>query len=241
MLATERLATPDQAPSGTPDATPTMTSIAFFDLDHTLVDGDSDSSFLDFMAAHGALDGALLEGKGAIERAYLEGRAWQTEYGILLGKIYQGREVRGTEVLGHKHAHEKVLPMLFAGARSLIESERAKGRSAVLLTTTNQVVTAPVAAALGMDALLCTRLEVDAARGEFTGRLEDGFCTGPGKAAAIESYCRQVGAVPADCAMFGDGRSDMDALSIVGEPVAVHPFDRLRDVAETKGWRILAL
>lgn len=224
-----------------PRTSSNMTAIAFFDLDHTLVDGDSDSSFLDFMATHGTLDQALLAGKGAIERAYLEGRAWQKEYGVLLGKVYSGREVEPTEALARRHAEDKVLPMLFPGARALVEAERAKGRGAVLLTTTNQVVTGPVAAALGMDALLCTRLEIDRAAGVFTGRLEDGFCTGPGKAAAIERYCREVGASPADCAMFGDGRSDMDALRLVGEPVAVHPFAFLRVVAEEKGWPIVEL
>lgn len=218
-----------------------MTAIAFFDLDHTLVDGDSDSSFLEFMATQGTLDRSLLAGKGLIERAYLEGRPWETEYEALLGRIYSGREVEATEALARRHAEEKVLPMLFPRARDLVEAERARGRGTVLLTTTNQVVTTPVASALGMDALLCTRLEIDRAAGLFTGRLEDGFCTGPGKAAAIERYCREVGATPADCAMFGDGRSDMDALALVGEPVAVHPFPFLRGVAEEKGWPIVEL
>ena len=103
----------------------------------------------------------------------------------------------------------------------------------MLLTTTNQVVAGPSAAARGVDPLLSTRLQVKGDR--YTGRLVEGFCTGPGKARALLAHCEAAGVDPRRCAMFGDGRSDMEALDAVGEPVAVHPMGALAERAAARG------
>ena len=213
--------------------------IAFFDLDHTLVDGDSDTSFLDWLGDRGELEGDLLERKNVVHDRYLAGEPWQPLYRVLLDEIFAGRDVSAMEELAARHATECVFPMLFSGARELIESERAQRSEVCLLTATNQLVTRPVADALGMDTLLSTRLEVR--DGRFTGRLEGDFCAGPGKAEALRVHCEQRGVDPKQCSMYGDGRSDMEALDLVGEPVAVHPTDALRKQAEQRAWRIVDL
>ncbi|MEL6429718.1 MAG: HAD-IB family hydrolase [Planctomycetota bacterium] len=219
---------------------PPQRSIAFFDLDHTLVDGDSDTSFLDFLAQEGAIDPALLECKAAISDAYMEGRPWQDDYRELLGRVYGGLEVAAVEALAVRHADERVLPMLFEGARDLVEAERGRRVELCLLTTTNQIVVEPVAAKLGLDHVLSTRLEITGDR--FSGRLEGGeFCTGPVKASRLVARCAERAVVPEHCAMFGDGRSDMQALAVVGQPRAVHPNDELRRVASERGWPVLDL
>ena len=213
--------------------------IAFFDLDHTLVDGDSDSSFIEFLDTSGVLAPGILEDKEPINRAYMEGRPWQTEYRALIRRIYGDRSVAETSELARVHAEEHVVPMLFAGARDLLAKEREARDEIVLLTTTNQVVTTPLLEILGLDGLLSSRLEIEGYT--YTGEIEGEFCTGPGKAAALRAYCEARGVSPADCAMYGDGRSDMDALAAVGQPVAVHPNDELAQAATRQGWPILDL
>ena len=213
--------------------------IAFFDLDHTLVDGDSDSSFIEFLDTSGVLAAGILEAKEPINRAYMEGRPWQPEYRALIRRIYGDRPVAETNELARVHAQERVVPMLFAGARDLLAREREARSEVVLLTTTNQVVTTPLLEILGLDGLLSSRLQVQGAA--FTGEVEGEFCTGPGKAIALRAYCAERGVDPADCAMYGDGRSDMDALGAVGQPVAVHPNDELAETAARCGWPVLSL
>lgn len=213
--------------------------IAFFDLDHTLLDGDSDTSFLSYLMERLALPPEVQERKEKIHHAYMVGEPWQAEYRELLALIYAGRSHPELQGLSRSHASECLLPMLFAGARDLIARERGRRDQLCLLTTTNQIVTEPLLAELGLDVLLSTRLEVSGER--LSGKLVGDFCTGPGKAAALLAHCEQLGADPADCAMFGDGRSDMQALAAVGEPVAVHPTDELREQAQRLGWRILDL
>lgn len=213
--------------------------IAFFDLDHTLVDGDSDSSFIDFLDARGALPVGIQEEKEPINRAYMEGRPWQAEYRALIRRIYRDRPLGETLELGRIHAEEHVVPMLFAGARDLLAKEREARAEIVLLTTTNQVVTTPLLGLLGLDGLLSSELEV---QGEaFTGEIVGDFCTGPGKASALRAYCAARGVDPADCAMYGDGRSDMDALRAVGQPMAVHPNGELAEAAAKNRWPVLDL
>ena len=213
--------------------------IAFFDLDHTLVDGDSDTSFLDWLGDRGELEDGIVARKNFIFARYLAGEPWQPLHRVLLDEIFAGRDVRATEELAALHATERVLPMLFRGARELVATERAKRNEVCLLTATNQLVTRPVADALGMDTLLSTRLE--ARDGRFTGRLDGDFCAGPGKAEALRAHCEMRRVDPMHCAMYGDGRSDMEALDLVGEPVAVHPTDELRKHAEQRSWRIVDL
>lgn len=213
--------------------------VAFFDLDHTLVDGDSDSSFIDFLDARGLLPEGVQEAKRPINAAYMAGEPWQVPYRALLRQIYRDRSVEETMALAAEHALTHVMPMLFSGARTLLAEARERRGHLVLLTTTNQVVTTPLLELLGFDGLLSTRMEVQGSR--FTGEVVGEFCTGPGKAIALRAYCKERGVDPADCAMYGDGRSDMDALAAVGEPVAVHPNDVLARAAEARGWPVLDL
>ncbi len=215
-------------------------SIAFLDLDHTLLDGDSDSSFLDFLVEFGMVKGSIQVEKEAVHHAYMEGAPWQDEYRMLLRRIYGGQPVLAMEALARLHAEQHALPMLFPGARGLIAEQAAKGRKLVLLTTTNQVVVQPIAESLGLDHVLSTRLVIE---GKFyTGHLEgDTFCTGPAKATALLEYCYQTGVDPQQCAMFGDGRSDLEALEAVGEPVAVHAIPELARRASERGWASITL
>ncbi len=215
-------------------------SIAFFDLDHTLLDGDSDSSFLDYLVQHGHAENSIQIEKEAVHQAYMEGKPWQAVYRTLLQRIYGGQPVAALESLARSHAKEHALPMLFAGARGLIAEQAAKGHQLVLLTTTNQVVVDPIADSLGLDHVLSTRLEIQDAH--FTGKLVgDTFCTGPAKATALLDYCQQTGTDPKHCAMFGDGRSDLEALEAVGEPVAVHAIPELAKRARERGWLSISL
>jgi HAD superfamily hydrolase (TIGR01490 family) len=215
-------------------------SIAFFDLDHTLLDGDSDTSFLDYLVDQGRVTDDVQTAKEAVHKAYMEGAPWQVEYKKLLRRMYGGQPVGTLQAMASDHARDHALPMLFAGARALIAEEAAKGRQLVLLTTTNQVVVAPIALDLGLHHVLSTRLEIN---GDiFSGELEGGiFCTGPHKASALLAHCKTQGVDPQSCAMFGDGRSDLEALDCVGEPVAVHAIPELAKRAQERGWRSITL
>jgi len=215
------------------------TGIAFFDLDHTLLDGDSDSSFIDFLGERGVLAGELVASKDPIGDAYMQGRPWEADYRVFLRQVYEGRSVSELRLLAEEHVTARVRELFYPGARALVEKQRDERQAIALLTTTNQLVSSPIAAALGIDVVLSTQLEVVGER--YTGELVGAFCTGPGKARALRDHCRTLGVDPAECAMFGDGRSDMDALAAVGEPVAVHPTDALERHARERGWRVLDL
>lgn len=213
--------------------------ITFFDLDHTLLDGDSDSSFIDFLGERGVLTRELAASKDPIGEAYMQGRPWEVDYKVFLKQVYEGRVVGEMQALAEEHATTRVRELFYPGARALVETERARRQGIALLTTTNQLVSTPIAAMLGIDVVLSTQLEVVGER--YTGELVGAFCTGPGKARALREHCRTLSVDPAECAMFGDGRSDMDALAAVGEPVAVHPTDALERHAREQAWRVLDL
>ena len=109
--------------------------IAFFDLDHTLVDGDSDTSFLDYLVEKGVVPREALDDKSDIHEAYMQGQPWQAEYRTLVAHVWGGLDVRAIEDLAQRHADERVLPILFAGARALIEWERPVSYTHLTLPT----------------------------------------------------------------------------------------------------------
>ena len=94
----------------------------------------------------------------------------------------------------------------------------------------------PLAATLGLDAVLCSRLEVEA--GRFTGRIVEPLCFGRGKVSWAERWAASLGVDLAASAFYTDSFNDLPMLERVGHPVAVNPDLRLARHARRRGWRI---
>jgi len=95
-----------------------------------------------------------------------------------------------------------------------------------------------VARDLTLDAVLCNRLEVDAA-GVYTGRPLGEVCFGDGKRSYAQAYASQAGVPLSACAFYTDSYSDLPVMEVVGRPVAVHPDRRLRREALRRGWPVV--
>ena len=124
------------------------------------------------------------------------------------------------------------------GALQAIAHHRRLGHRVVLLTTASPYLAQPVAHHLGLDAYICTHLEVGPG-GRFTGRPIEPLCFGAGKRALAQEYASAHGISLRHCAFYTDSASDIPALSAVGSPVAVHPDPRLRRHAKRCGWPIV--
>ncbi len=132
----------------------------------------------------------------------------------------------------------QVRPLFRPGALRALEHHRRQGDRVVLLTASSHFIAEKVAAELGLDGILCNRLEVDSA-GKLTGRTVGPVCFGPGKLIHARTEARAQGEQLAGCVFYTDSFSDVPVLEAVGRPVAVNPDLRLRRRAQRRGWEIV--
>jgi HAD superfamily hydrolase (TIGR01490 family) len=216
-------------------------TLALFDLDETLIAGDSDYEWGLHLVSLGVVDRAAYEAKN--QEFYDRYRAGTLVLQDFLDfQLYPLSQFSRAQ-LDAWHADflaSRSLPMVRPGARALLERHRDAER--LIITATNRFVTAPIAAALGITNLLATELEQE--DGRFTGRARGTPCFREGKVTRLHEWLAARGESLADYAeswFYSDSANDIPLLSIVTNPVAVHPDPRLRAHADERGWPILSL
>jgi HAD superfamily hydrolase (TIGR01490 family) len=122
-------------------------------------------------------------------------------------------------------------------ARAAIERHRAAGDLVVMLTGSTQYAAEVVSRSLDIEHTLCSRIEVDAERGVFTGRLAQ-LCFGPHKVTLAEDFARRWDLDLEASSFYSDSYNDLPMLARVGSPVVVNPDARLRRHARRVGWPI---
>ncbi len=218
-------------------------NLALFDLDNTLLNGDSDFEWAQFLIEQGVLDRELFEAKNLdFYEQYKAGTLDIHEFLDFQLKPLS-RHSRG-ELDGWHEAfmRQKVRGMMTAPAQELVARHRAAGDVCVIITATNSFVTAPIARAFGVEHLIAT--EPEERGGEFTGQVADVPCFREGKITRLESWMAQRGwdwNSFADTWFYSDSLNDLPLLAKVKNPVAVDPDATLRAHAGQQGWRIISL
>ncbi len=136
-----------------------------------------------------------------------------------------------------------IAPALRPQARELVESHRRRGDRLALVTSTNEFVTGPIAAAFAIEPLIATRLQRDA-QGRYTGRIDGTPAFREGKVARVGQWLAESGAGWRDfdrISVYSDSLNDLALLERASEPVAVNPSSDLEALARERGWRIMKL
>ena len=215
-------------------------SLALFDLDHTLLDGDSDVSWAQFLIEEGVLDPAEYHAKNQwfFER-YKDGTLDISQFlDFQLAPL--ARHPRPQLDAWHSQfMQRKIRPIIHAGAAELI----AKHSDALvaLVTATNRFITAPIAAELGIPNLIAT--DVEEVDGAFTGKPRGTPSFREGKVARVNEWLASKGRALGDYEswFYSDSLNDLPLLELVDHPVAVDPDATLRARAEKRGWPIISL
>jgi HAD superfamily hydrolase (TIGR01490 family) len=133
---------------------------------------------------------------------------------------------------------EMVAPLVSSRARDAVREFREKGFVIAILSASSPYATAPVAKHLGIEDVICTRLEVE--EGRFTGAAKEPLCYGAGKVHWAEEFARERDVDLDRSFFFTDSLSDLPMLLRVGNPRVVNPDPRLRVEAWRRGWETLA-
>ncbi|MCW5636094.1 MAG: HAD-IB family hydrolase [Rubrivivax sp.] len=217
--------------------------LVLFDLDHTLLDGDSDVLWCEFLMARGLLDRAAFgERNAAMEREYRAGTVSTRAFSEFYVSTLAGRSAEGWQAEREAFQHEVIAPRLGAAARALVAERRRDSALVVLTTATNRFITELTAAELGIEHLLATECEVDAA-GCFTGRTHGVLNMREGKVERLHAWLAGRGESLAgfESWAYSDSGNDLPLLQAVDRAHAVHPDARLAAMAAERGWPVLAL
>ena len=215
--------------------------LVLFDLDNTLLAGDSDFEWAQFLIEQGVLDREVYEARNqAFYEQYKAGNLDIREFLDFQLKPLS-RHPRGVLDAWHREfMSRKILPMVRSPARALVA--RHAGDLRILISATNTFVTGPIAAEFGIPELIATEPEVR--DGEFTGGVSGIPCFREGKVQRLEAWLADRGKALTSFSeswFYSDSLNDLPLLSRVTHPVAVDPDETLRAHAERQGWPIITL
>ena len=218
-------------------------NLALFDLDNTLLSGDSDFEWSQFLVEQGVLDRELFEAKNiAFYEQYKAGTLNIVEFLDFQLKPLAHHARKVLDEWHEEFMRNKVRPMMGAKARDLVRRHQAAGDMCVIVTATNSFVTAPIAREFGVEHLIAT--EPEQINGEFTGRVAGVPSFREGKVVRMENWLEERdwnwGSFVTSW-FYSDSLNDLPLLSKVQQPVAVDPDPTLRAYAEEQGWTVISL
>ncbi|WP_263261399.1 HAD family hydrolase [Pseudomonas sp. RIT-PI-S] len=214
--------------------------LALFDLDNTLLGGDSDHAWGDYLCARGILDPvAYKQRNDAFYQDYLAGRLDLQAYLAFSLEILAATEPAQLQQWHADFMRECIEPIILPKALALLEQHRVAGDKLVIITATNRFVTGPIAARLGVDTLLATECEMDGER--YTGRSTDVPCFRDGKVTRLTRWLEETGLNLEGSYFYSDSMNDLPLLECVEHPVAVDPDPVLHGEAMRRGWKVISL
>lgn len=217
--------------------------LALFDLDNTLLDGDSDFEWSQFLIRIGILDRELFEVKNqAFYDQYKAGTLDIHEFLDFQLKPLSRHSRKTLDEWHQQFMRESVMPMVTQAARDLVQQHRDAGDLCVIITATNSFVTAPIAREFGIEHLIAT--EPEYRDGEFTGRVADVPCFREGKITRLDNWLSARGRTLdsfVDSTFYSDSMNDLPLMCKVKHPVAANPDAMLRAHAEQHGWPVISL
>jgi len=218
-------------------------NLALFDLDNTLLVGDSDYEWGQFLVDRGVLEREAYEAQNkAYYDQYVAGTLDIHEYlGFALRPLAQhtGEELASWRT---DFMRSRIAPMIGAPARELVQGHLEAGDLCAIVTATNSFVTRPIAAEFGVRHLIAT--EPETRNGRFTGRVAGTPCFREGKVRRVEEWLAEQGRSLADfvrSTFYSDSHNDLPLLALVNRPVAVDPDPQLAAEARSRDWAVISL
>jgi HAD superfamily hydrolase (TIGR01490 family) len=219
--------------------------LALFDLDGTLLDGDTDELWCEFLMQEGILHRAVFEARNrSVVERYAAGEIEPAEFCAFYASTLAGRSAMEWSPWRDRFVAAAIAPRLGAAAHALVARHRDAGERIVLTTATNRFLTEPIAARLGIADvdLIATGLQVQ--DGRFTGANEGVLNMREGKVLRLVAWLKEQGigeTALTDATFYSDSSNDLPLLGTVGRAIVVDPDARLRREAARKGWPVIEL
>ncbi|MFZ1538647.1 MAG: HAD family hydrolase [Chromatiaceae bacterium] len=215
-------------------------ALAIFDLDNTLLAGDSDYLWGLFLAEQGIVNREEYERENErFYREYQEGRLDIQEFMRFSLRVLRDNEPEDLLHWREMFVREKIEPIITAAALALVQRHQAAGDTLLIITATNAFVTTPIAARFGIPHLIASIPEER--EGRFTGNLTGTPSFQAGKVERLRDWLAEQGGNLKGSYFYSDSHNDIPLLEHVERPVAVDPDEPLARHAQVKGWPVISL
>lgn len=210
-------------------------SLAIFDLDKTLIGGDSDFLWGEYMSEIGAVDVDTYQAKNQhFFDLYEQGKLDINEY---LEFCLEPLSQQSMETLNAWHQdfmQKKIEPILLPKAQAIVDKHRQKGDTLLVITATNRFVTTPIVKKYGINNLLATEPEIK--NNKYTGRVLGEPCFQLGKITHLKRWMKENNEDLKGSTFYSDSHNDLPMLELVDHPVVVNGDEKLLDIANKRNW-----
>lgn len=214
-------------------------ALALFDLDNTLLNGDSDYAWGQFLVEHGIVDAESYErANQRFYELYKRGELNIHEFAEFAFQPLKRHDYHQLVTWRRAFVEEKIRPIMLDKGQQMIDRHRARGDTTIIITATNSFVTSPIADAFGVDHLIATEPEFK--DGTFTGKIAGTPCFQHGKVERLRQWMEDHGADLNGSHFFSDSHNDLALLEQVDHPVAVDPDEHLSSVAAERHWPVVS-
>lgn len=214
--------------------------LAIFDLDNTLLAGDSDHSWGEFLCQQELVPSDSYRARNdAFYADYQAGQLNVVAYQNFCQEVLAQHPMERLQQWQATFMRECIEPLILPKGEALIRQHQAAGRRVMIITATNRFITGPIAARLGVTDLLAT--ECGMVDGHYTGQLVDVPCFQEGKVIRLARWLAAQGLSLDHSYFYSDSHNDLPLLEQVTHPVAVDPDPKLQATAEARGWQVLSL
>lgn len=221
----------------------TFLQLAIFDLDNTLLNGDSDYNWSLFLIEHGVLDSDLYKERNEqFFKEYQSGNLDVIAYCEFQFKTLKDNPRELLDELRSDYVKKIINPMITKEAKDLVESHRKENHKLLIITATNSYITRPIADLFGIEDLIGTDLEE--LNGEFTGKVSGLPSFQEGKIIRLNSWLEKRGLIFEELEktfFYSDSMNDIPLLEKVSNPVAANPDEILEKKATKENWPIIYL
>ncbi|CAA0079943.1 putative phosphatase [Zhongshania aliphaticivorans] len=215
-------------------------ALAIFDLDNTLLGGDSDHAWGEFLVAKGIVNSEEFKTKN--DEFYRQYQQGGLDINAYLRFALQPLSKYDSDTLNAMHAtfmDEYIAPLRLPKADALLQKHRDEGDFVMIITATNSFITRPIADALGVETLLACDGEI--INGRYTGEPAGIPCYQEGKVTRLHNWLQETGHSLDGSYFYSDSHNDLPLLKVVDHAVAVDPDDTLKAAAHDAGWPIISL
>ncbi len=220
-------------------------ALAIFDLDNTLIAGDSDHAWGEFLVERSVVNKDLYKREN--DRFYADYERGELDINAYLAFSLEPLKHLSAAQLADLHRQfmlDKIAPMHLPQAQALLQQHRDNGDYLLIITSTNRFITQPIAQALGVDHILATEAEI--VDGCYTGNIQGTPCYQAGKITRLHEWltnAEQFGFTGnmEGCFFYSDSINDVPLMEQVDIPIAVDPDTALRQHANKHGWPIISL
>ncbi|KZZ64375.1 phosphoserine phosphatase [Oleiphilus sp. HI0130] len=215
-------------------------ALAIFDLDNTLIAGDSDHLWGEFLVEKNIVDAELFKQKNdEFYQDYVDGKLDIYKYIEFSLSPLAENDIATLDALHEEFMAAIIRPIMLAKAKQLIEEHRKKGDTLLVITATNRFVTEPIVNEFGIDNLLA--IEVEQVNGRYTGKSTGVPSFKEGKVTRLQDWLKETGHDLHGAYFYSDSHNDIPLLELVDTPMVVDGDEQLLDHAKQKNWKCISL